>query len=72
MTGLKPNLYKCELAGIGVLKGFKVRICGIKCIDLTKEAVKILWVLVSAAWKLLYKNNIKYRKKFLKSGDRGI
>ena len=35
-TGLKLNLSKCEVAGIGALKGVKVIICGIKCIDLTK------------------------------------
>ena len=35
-TGLKSNLSKCEVAGIGALKGFKVEICGIKCTDLTK------------------------------------
>ena len=40
-TGLKPNLSKCEVAGIGALKGVKVAICGIKCIDLTKEATEI-------------------------------
>ena len=40
--GLKPNLSKCEVARIGALKGVKVAICGIKCIDLTKEAIKNL------------------------------
>ena len=39
---LKPNLSKCEVAGIGALNGAKVAICGIKCIDLMKEAIKIL------------------------------
>ena len=42
--GLKPNLSKCEVAEIGVLKGVKVAICRIKCVDLTKEAIKILGV----------------------------
>ena len=36
-TNLKPNLSKCEMAGIDALKGIKVAICGIKCIDLTKR-----------------------------------
>ena len=40
-TSLNPNLCKCELAGIDTLKGVKVAICGIKCIDLTKEATEI-------------------------------
>ena len=43
-SGLKPNLSKCEVAGIGLLKGVKVTVCGIKCIDLTKDAIKILGV----------------------------
>ena len=43
-TGLKPNLSKCEICGIATLKGVKVSIYGIKCIDLTKEAIKILGV----------------------------
>ena len=34
-SGLKPNLSKCEVAGIGLLKGLKVAVCEIKCIDLT-------------------------------------
>ena len=41
-SGLKPNLSKCKVAGIGLLKGVKVAVCGIKCIDLTKDAIKIL------------------------------
>ena len=45
-TPLKPNLCKCEVAGIGALKGIKVEICGIKCIDLTKDAIKILGVFI--------------------------
>ena len=36
-SGLKPNLSKCEVVGIGLLKGVKVAIWWIKCIDLTKE-----------------------------------
>ena len=41
---LKPNLSKCEVDGIGLLKGVKVAVCGIKCIDLTKDAIKILGI----------------------------
>ena len=56
-TSLKPNLSKCEVAGVGALKGVMVAICEIKCIDLTKEAIKILGVFFlwqkSAAWKQL-------------------
>ena len=42
LPGLKPNLSKCEVARIGLLKGVKVTVCGVKCIDLTKEAIEIL------------------------------
>ena len=43
-SGLKPNISKCEVAGIGSLKGFKMAVCGIKCIDLTTETIKILYI----------------------------
>ena len=42
-SGLKQNLLKCE-AGIRLLKVVKVAVCGIKCIDLTKDAIKILGI----------------------------
>ena len=29
-SGLKPNTTKCEVAGIGVLKGVQVAVCGMK------------------------------------------
>ena len=43
-SGLKPKLSKCEVAGIGLLKGLKVAVCEIKCIDLTKDVIKILGI----------------------------
>ena len=42
--GLKPSTTKCEVAGIGVLKGVQVAVCGMKCIILRNEAIKILGV----------------------------
>ena len=39
---LKPNLTKCETAGIGALKGAQRAVCGMKFIDLFNEAIKIL------------------------------
>ena len=30
--GLKPNKTKCETAGIGVLNGVQVALCGMKCV----------------------------------------
>ena len=41
-SGLKPNASKCEIAGIGVLNGVNVALCGMKSIDLCKDSVKIL------------------------------
>ena len=32
----------CEIAGIGILKGVSLELCGMECIDLTKNSVKIL------------------------------
>ena len=37
-SGLIPNHEKCEIAGIGVLK---VAFCGMKCIDLCNDTIKI-------------------------------
>ena len=51
-SGLRPNLSKCEIAGIGVLKGVTVALCGMKCIDLTKNSIKILGI------------HFSYNKKF--------
>ena len=51
-SGLKPNTTKCEVAGIGVLKGVQVAVCGMKCIDLRNEAIKILGVYFSNNQKI--------------------
>ena len=40
-SGLKPNHEKCEISGIGVLKSVKVAACGMKCIDLCNDTIKI-------------------------------
>ena len=46
-SGLRPNLYKCKIAGIGVLKNVNVALCGMKGINLTKESIKIIGVHIS-------------------------
>ena len=43
-SGLRPNLIKCEIAGIGVLKDANVVLCGLKSVNLAKESIKILGV----------------------------
>ena len=44
---LKSNLTKCEIAGIEALKGVQVEVCGMRCIDLYNEAIKILGIYFS-------------------------
>ena len=46
-SGLRPNFTKCEIAGIGVLKSVNVILCVMKCLDLTKECIKVLEVHIS-------------------------
>ena len=43
-SGLKPNKSKCKIAGIGVLKWVSLELCGMECIDLTKNSMKILGI----------------------------
>ena len=52
LSGLRPNLVKCEIAGIGVLKDANVALCGLKSVNLTKESIKILSVHLSHNEKL--------------------
>ena len=44
-SGLKPNKRKCEIAGIVALKGVQVALCGMRCIDLVPNIVKVLLLL---------------------------
>ena len=55
---LKPSKTKCQIAGIGVLKGVQVALCGMKCVNLNNETVKILSVHFS------YNKNLKQDKFF--------
>ena len=52
LSGLKPKKAKCEIAGIGVLKGVSLVLCGMDCIDLTKTILKILGIHFSYNKKL--------------------
>ena len=40
--GLKPNITKCKIAGIGAMKGVQMAVFGMKCIYLCNEVIKIL------------------------------
>ena len=42
ISGLTPNKSKSEIAGLGVLKGVKLALCGMECIDLMFSPTKIL------------------------------
>ena len=41
---MKPNKSKCEVAGIGALKGVKIALCGTKCINLRLNSLKLLGI----------------------------
>ena len=47
-SALKTNHEKYEIAGIGVLKSVKVVVCGMKCIDLCNDNIKITKSLANA------------------------
>ena len=57
-SGLKPNKTKCEIAGIGVLNGVQVALCGMKCLNLNNETVKKLGADFS------YNKNLEQDKNF--------
>ena len=59
-SGLKLNKSKCKIAGIGILKGVSMELCGMECIDLTKNSVKILGIHFS------YNKKIENEENFIK------
>ena len=61
LSRLKPNLTKSEIADIGVLKGVQVAVCGLRCIDLNNDTLKILGTHFS------YNEKFKEEKKFCKT-----
>ena len=56
---LKPNKSKCEIAGIGALKGVQVALCGMRCTDLVSNIVKILEIYYSYNEKLEIQESLK-------------
>ena len=46
-SGLEPNLTKCKVSGIGVLKEVHVAVCGMKYINLEIDTMKILGIYFS-------------------------
>ena len=58
-SGLKPNITKCKIAGLGPLKGVLETFFGLKTVDLTNDTIKILEIPFS------YHNETKTEKSFL-------
>ena len=58
-SGLKPNKSKCEIAGIGVLKGVKVVFCGMRCVNIHEDTIKILGIHYSYNKQLENDENFK-------------
>ena len=56
-SGLKPNLSKCEVTGIGVLQEVQVVVCGMCCVDLKNVTLKILGTNFSYNEKLKEERN---------------
>ena len=56
-SGLKINKSRCEVAGIGVMKGIKVALCGVESVNLLTSAFKILGIYFSYNKKLENENN---------------
>ena len=40
-SALKPNISKCEICGLGPLKVVEMAVCGMKSVDLTRDAITI-------------------------------
>ena len=41
LSGLKPNVSKCEIFGLGPLNGVEMAVCNMQSVDLTRGAIKI-------------------------------
>ena len=75
-SGLNSNIWKCEIAGGGALKGVHVAAYGLKSVDMRSDTMKILGVHFSLNKKLqnLQKNSCKVIldvQNTLKSGRMG-
>ena len=56
-SGLKPNISKCEICGLGPLKGLEIAVCGMQSVDLTRDAIKILSIYFSYTINLMNQKN---------------
>ena len=60
-SGLKPNFSKCEICGLGPLKGVEMTVCDMQTVYLTKDAIKILGIYFS------YNINLMNQKNYCKA-----
>ena len=58
-SGLKPSKSKCEIAGIGVLKGVKAALFGMRYVNLHENTIKILGIHYSYNKQLENDENFK-------------
>ena len=65
-SGLKLNKSKCEVAGIRVMKAVKVALCGVECVNLLTNTIKILGIYFSCNKKLDEMNFLDQITKLLK------
>ena len=56
-SGLKANIGKCEIAGIGSLKGVTEAVCGLKSVALSNDTIKILGIHFFYNKKVQMQNN---------------
>ena len=70
-SGLKPNKSQCEMVGIGVMKGVKMTLCGMSCVNLHEDTIKIFGIHYSYCGeqgtcnlkrKLQFSNHLLYLK----------
>ena len=57
ISSLKINKSKCEVVGIRVIKGVKVKLCGVECVNLLTNNIKILGIYFSYNKKYKMKRN---------------
>ena len=57
--GIKVNRSKCEVSGIGVMQGVKITLCGVECVNLLTNAIKILGI------GFLYNKKLENENNFL-------
>ena len=63
-SGLKPNKSKCEIAGIGVLKGVQMALCDMEHVNLKHNTIKIPGIHFS--YKKNLENDENYRRYIIK------